>query len=221
MVGDPDTRVSEAELSQMRPHFQNTFQLTDEALLQEYSRLASVLKRRNSSLSTSELANQVRDRIRRQIAAEFHGTWSAGVILAQPEAGQGAIGVAPKAKLLPVRVFGLNGEITAARLIEAIGYAAERDVDVINLSLGRVLPHQGLADQVFRVIDNHPNLVIVASAGNNKLDGVSFPAAIPGVISVGATSREGKRSFYSSYGGRLEDSFHSVAILVSVDAIAE
>jgi subtilisin family serine protease len=204
MVGDPDTRVSDAELSQMRPHFQNTFQLSDEALLQEYSRLAQDLKQRNSSLSASELANQVRERIRRQIAAEFHGTWSAGVILAQPEAGQGAVGVAPKAKLLPVRVFGLNGEITTARLIEAIGYAAERDVDVINLSLGRVLPHQALADQVFRIIDRHPNLVIVASAGNNELDGVSFPAAIPGVISVGATSREGKRSFYSSYGGRLD-----------------
>jgi subtilisin family serine protease len=202
--GDPDTRISQAELELVRPHFQSTFQLSDEELLEKYGRLANSFQRRNSSLSESEIAYLIRDRIRRQIASEFHGTWSAGVILAQPEAGQGAVGVAPKAKLLPVRVFGLGGEINAARLIEAMGYAAERDVDVINLSLGSVLPHQALADQVFRIIDAHPQLVIVASAGNEKLDGVSFPAAIPGVISVGATNLEGKRSFYSSYGGRLD-----------------
>lgn len=37
-----------------------------------------------------------------------------------------------------------------------------------------------------------------------RLDGVSFPAATPGVLSVGATNLEGSRTFYSSYGGRLD-----------------
>lgn len=138
------------------------------------------------------------------MSAEFHGTWSAGVIAAQPQAGQGTVGVAPNAQILPVRVFGLGGEITSARLIEAIGYAAERDVDVINLSLGGMLPDQELADQIFSILDAKPELAIVASAGNDSVDGVAFPAAIPGVISVGATNLDGKRTFYSSYGGRLD-----------------
>jgi subtilisin family serine protease len=112
--------------------------------------------------------------------------------------------VAPNAEILPVRVFGLYGEITSARLIEAIGYAADRGADVINMSLGGLLPNQELTDQIFQVLDKSPNVAIVASAGNDSLDGVAFPAAIPGVISVGATNLNGKRTFYSSYGGRLD-----------------
>ena len=46
--------------------------------------------------------------------------------------------------------------------------------------------------------------MIVASAGNESLDGVGFPAAIPGVVSVGATNLQGQRTVYSSYGGRLD-----------------
>jgi serine protease len=152
----------------------------------------------------SEIANRIRNYIRNDIAAEFHGTWSAGVIAARPQTPSGITGVAPEAQILPVRVFGIGGELESAALLEAIGYAAERQVDVINMSLGGLMPDQELTAQVFDVLDKNPNLVIVASAGNESLDGVAFPAAIPGVISVGATNFTGNRSFYSSFGGRLD-----------------
>lgn len=42
------------------------------------------------------------------------------------------------------------------------------------------------------------------TAGNENLDGVAFPAGIPGVVSVGATNMAGNRTFYSSYGGGLD-----------------
>lgn len=202
--GDPDTRVSAAELEQMRPVFQDTFQLGDRQLLETYASFAEQLLAANPRLSEVELANVLRRQIRSAIAAEFHGTWSAGVIASHPAAAQGTVGVAPNAEILPVRVFGLGGEITAARLIEAVGYAAAREVDVINMSLGSLMPHQDLVDQVFHVLDEYPDVVIVASAGNDSLDGVGFPAATPGVISVGATNVAGRRTFYSSYGGRLD-----------------
>lgn len=54
------------------------------------------------------------------------------------------------------------------------------------------------------MLDADLNLVIVAAAGNDSLDGVAFPAAVSGVISVGATNLAGKRTVYSSYGGRLD-----------------
>ena len=92
--------------------------------------------------------------------------------------------MAPNAKILPVRVFGLGGEITRAILIEAIGYSAARGADVINLSLGSLLPTQAEADQIFSVLDARPDLVIVAAAGNGNLDGAGYPVAIPGVLSV-------------------------------------
>ncbi|WNZ44061.1 S8 family serine peptidase [Leptolyngbya boryana CZ1] len=202
--GDPDTRMSAAELKQLRPIFQQTFTLSDAEILKQYADLATRIRRRYKDYSDGQVAALIRSLKRSQIAAEFRGTWAAGVIAANPHSNQGAFGVEPDAKILPVRVFGIDGEITEERLIEAIGYAAARGVNVINMSLGGLLPSQGLTDQVFKVLDANPNLSIVASAGNESLDGVAFPAAIPGVISVGATSMEGTRSFYSSYGGRLD-----------------
>ncbi len=202
--GDPDTRISAAEVDLLRPHLQNTFQLSDAALLETYSGLAGRIKERYPSLSSARTASLIRNLIRGDISSEFHGTWSAGVVAAHPQGGEGAIGVAPMAKILPVRVFGIEGEITTARLIEAVGYAADRGADVINMSLGSAVPDQAFVDQIFAVLDENPELVIVASAGNDSVDGVGFPAATPGVLSVGATNLEGQRTYYSSYGGRLD-----------------
>ena len=191
-------------MAQLRPHFQNTFTLSDEALVNEYGRLARWISYARPDLSSDEQADMVRRVLQSEISAEFHGTWSAGVVAANPGDRPGVFGVAPDAKILPVRVFGLGGQITAASLIEAVGYAAARDVDVINLSLGGLLPDQELSGQMFEIMDANPDLVIVAAAGNAQLDGVSFPAALPGVISVGATTVSGHRTFYSSYGAGLD-----------------
>lgn len=202
--GDPDTRMSATELAELRPDFQNTFRLSDADFLKQYAALANRVKAARPDYTSSQVAAAIRNYIRGTIAAEFHGTWVSGVIAAHPQGDRGAVGVAPNAKLLPVRVFGLGGKISSASLIEAIGYAAERGADVVNMSLGGLLPDEDLTDQLFRVLDTYPNLLIVASAGNESLDGSAFPAAIPGVVSVGATNLNGNRSFYSSFGGRLD-----------------
>jgi len=202
--GDPDTRLSATELAELRPDFQNTFQLSDADLLKQYDGLAKHVKAKRPDYASSQVAAAIRNYIRGTIAAEFHGTWVSGVIAAHPQGDLGAVGVAPNTKLLPVRVFGLGGKIASDSLIEAIGYAAERGADVVNMSLGGLLPDEDLTDQLFHVLDTHPNLLIVASAGNESLDGTAFPAAIPGVVSVGATNLNGNRSFYSSFGGRLD-----------------
>ncbi|MEO0870092.1 MAG: S8 family serine peptidase, partial [Cyanobacteria bacterium J06642_11] len=203
-LGDDDTRISADELAYLRPHLQHTFTLSDGDLLAAYENLAKQIARLMPTFSEKQQADFLRRFIQSKVGGEFHGTWSAGVIAANPADRQGIVGVAPEAQFLPVRVFGLGGKITSAALIEAIGYAAARDVDVINLSLGGLLPDQELSDQIFRTLDDHPDLVIVASAGNSQLDGVSFPAALPGVLSVGATNMLGNRSYYSSYGAGLD-----------------
>jgi len=201
---DPDTRISEEELATVLPDFQNTFSLSDEELLQQYADLAGLIPFLVPDLPESEIPTFLRNLIRNKIAGEFHGTWSAGVIAASPQGEGGIVGVSPKAKILPIRVFGLGGQISPAVVSQAIRYAAARDVNVINLSLGGLLPTPEEVETIFEVLDENPNLVIIASAGNDSLDGVAFPAAIPGVISVGATNLSGKRAAYSSYGGRLD-----------------
>lgn len=203
-AGDPDTRISQAELAELGPHLQNTFALSTDELLQEYSHWAKLLQANYPNLTPKQVANLIRNYLQGKISGEFHGTWSAGVIAASPAQQLGAVGVAPKAKILPVRVFGLHGQITTESLIEAVAYSAARGVDVINMSLGGLMPNQDFVDEIFTIQEEHPDLVIVASAGNSNLDGVGFPAAIPGVLSVGAINLEGNRTAYSNYGGQLD-----------------
>ncbi len=200
---DADTRISEDELDQVAPTFQETFKLSNAELLEKYSDVAYAIQDHFPDFSKGQVASFLRNYIRNKIAAEFHGTWSSGVIAAHPQNEQGVLGVAPNAKILPVRVFGLGGAITPASLADGIRYAAARGADVINMSLGGMIPGQEEVEAIFEVLDANPNLVIVASAGNESADGVAFPAAVPGVLSVGATNVEGKRAGYSNYGGQL------------------
>lgn len=201
--GDPDTRLSSAELARLKPHFQRMFQ-SDEVILKTYVDLAAEVRRRYPNWSSAKVAALIRRFVLSEVSGEFHGTWVSGVVAAKPGGSGGAVGVAPNAKILPVRVFGLGGEISGDALLESIGYAAARGADVINLSLGSLVPTQAEADQIFAVLDQHPKLVIVASSGNEDIDGAGYPAAIPGVLSVGASNLTGQRSYYSNFGRRLD-----------------
>ncbi|MBO1048336.1 MAG: S8 family serine peptidase [Dolichospermum sp. DEX182a] len=123
---------------------------------------------------------------------------------AKPQNSKGLLGVAPNAQILPVRLFGLNGSYSPAAYIEAIGYAANRGADIINLSLGSILPSPGEEEAIADVLKANPKLVIVAAAGNENTNQVTFPAAYPGVVSVGATNITGNRASYSNYGQGLD-----------------
>ena len=203
-VGDPDTRISNQEIELVRPYFEDSIALSDSELLAKYPDFDEYLKSGAPEWSESERASYIRNYFQSEISAEFHGTWSAGVITALPETRDGMIGVAPNTKFLPVRVFGLGGSISIASLIEASGYAAARDVDVINFSLGGPVPNEEWNTRLQEIMAEDPNLVIVASAGNADVDRVSYPAAIPELVAVGATNLAGNRTVYSSYGTGLD-----------------
>lgn len=201
---DGDTRISAQELGMLLPHFRNTFNLDDDRLLKIYKRDARDIQNSEPGLSRSDIAQRVRDNLQIETAAEFHGTWVAGVVAANSQEGDGVLGVAPNAKILPVRVFGVGGAVTSSAIVEAIGYAAARDADVINLSLGRLLPDAETADAIAEITANNPDVVFVASAGNADLNTAMFPAIVPEVIAVGATTLEGQRASYSNYGEGLD-----------------
>jgi serine protease len=203
--GDADTRVSPVELAILAAKFQDTFQLSDAKLVQQYPQEALEVKQNNPDYSLEQIASVLRYVFRTyKIGAEFHGTYVSGTIAAKPQNGEGLVGVAPNAKILPVRVFGLNGSIVTSSYIEAIGYAASRGADIINLSLGASLPSEGEEEAIADLLKAHPKLVIVAAAGNENLSQVSFPAAYTGVVAVGATNIVGNRAPYSNYGKGLD-----------------
>ncbi len=198
-IGDNDTRMSPLELNILRRKLQDTFKLSDSELIKRYL-TASIKERITSPVSEKELADYLRQMIRSDVGGEFHGTLVSGVIAAKPENSQGISGVAPNAKILPVRVFGLNGSIFTSSYIEAVGYAANRGADVINLSLGGYLPTDVEEFAFSQILQQNPKLVVVASSGNENYASVAYPSGYDGVLSVGASNLNGDRAFYSNYG---------------------
>ncbi|MET9528324.1 type VII secretion-associated serine protease mycosin [Streptomyces coeruleorubidus] len=142
-----------------------------------------------------------------------HGTAMAGIIAGHghgPGNADGVIGIAPEAKILPVRVILEDGDPSRAKarstrgnaLAEGIRWAADHGADVINLSLGddsaSAHPEPG-EDQAIQYALKK-GVVVVASAGNGgeKGDRISYPAAYPGVIAVTAVDRSGTRAPFST-----------------------
>ena len=96
-------------------------------------------------------------------------------------------GVAPKADLYAVRVFGCEGSTDVT--VDAIEWAVDNDMDVINMSLGSTFGGADDPSAVAAANAVRAGVVVVASAGN---DGTNFymtgtPASGNGVISVAAT----------------------------------
>lgn len=140
----------------------------------------------------------------------WHGTHVAGTIAALRN-GEGSVGVAYRAKILPIRALGHCGGNTSD-IADAIVWASGGSVpgvpdnkhpaQVINLSLGgqsRCGKDSTFARAIRAAMDN--GSTVVAAAGNAGIDARhTSPASCDGVIAVAATNIEGKRSWYSNYG---------------------
>jgi serine protease len=204
---DADTRLSQGEAQYLAPRFQAAFSMSDTELLQQDQLANDFYYCFFNDLSDTQRANCLRSSLKNESVHTFHGTHVAGVIAANSK--KGATGIAPKAKILPVRVLGLGGSGSWEDIISGIYYAASRKADVINMSLGSSLPNAAMEDTIKEVLTDNPKLVIVASAGNEAsradFNGeIGYPARYEGVVSVGASTIEGRRAYYSSYGPGLD-----------------
>ncbi|MEU9039793.1 type VII secretion-associated serine protease mycosin [Streptomyces sp. NPDC048352] len=142
-----------------------------------------------------------------------HGTAMASIIAGRghgPDRGQGVLGIAPHARILPVRVILEEGDPGRAQardsksgaLAEGIRWAADHGADVINLSLGDdsdSAHHEPAEDEAVQYA-LAKGVVVVASAGNGgeRGDHTSYPAAYPGVIAVAAVDRQGRKAPFST-----------------------
>ena len=141
--------------------------------------------------------------------SSWHGSHVAGIIAASTNNERGVAGIAPNARILPVRALGRCGG-TSTDIIDALTWASgghvngvpdnDNPAQVINMSLGG----EGVCPAFYqKAIDAavERGSIIVAAAGNEDVDasGVA-PAGCQNVITVGATGATGARSFYSNYG---------------------
>ncbi len=144
--------------------------------------------------------------------SSWHGTHVAGTIAAVTNNGSGIAGVAPGAKVLPLRVLGRCGGYTSD-IADAIVWASGGTVTglpanptparVINLSLGG----SGACDITTQNAINSARsrgTVVVVAAGNSNADAANFsPASCAGVITVAAVGRTGGKASYSNFGAKV------------------
>lgn len=136
-----------------------------------------------------------------------HGTSTASVVVARWN-GLGLAGLAPRVRLLPIRVADGGSRVSLQNLVDGLDYAVNRKARVVNLSLGG-LPSPDLLDSaIARAV--RAGCAVVVSAGNEGLDldvSPRYPAAsrIPGMIVVGASDARDRPSSYTNHSPKLVD----------------
>jgi serine protease len=138
-----------------------------------------------------------------------HGTFVAGVIGERTNNGVGLTGLAYGSSIMPVRVLNQSGEGAESTIADGIRYAVTHGARVINMSLEFVPSRVRSASQIPLIVQAvqfalRHRVVVVAAAGNDNASQVAFPARIPGVVSVGATTRDGCEASYSNSGPGLD-----------------
>jgi thermitase len=137
-----------------------------------------------------------------------HGTHVSGIIAARANNSIGVVGVAPEAKVLPLRAFDSQGRALDSWLAQAFDYAGDLGLRVVNASLGGEAVDAG---QTLRnAIAEHPNTLYVTAAGNDGRDArLVSPCNVPqpNVLCVGATDYNDRRAQFSNYGATSVDLF--------------
>ncbi len=127
-----------------------------------------------------------------------HGTHVAGTIAQSTNNGFGVAGLAPKAKIMPIKVLSDGGSGSVADIANGIRFAADNGAKVINMSLGGGMYSATLANAVKYA--HKKGVTVACAAGNGSRQKVEYPAAYPGCVAVSALGPDEKLAFYSSYG---------------------
>ncbi|MEU4550959.1 type VII secretion-associated serine protease mycosin [Micromonospora violae] len=134
---------------------------------------------------------------------DSHGTSMAGLIAAHGGINsRGALGIAPKARVLPILDTPPNGVGDPDALATGIEFAISRGAEVISISAAA-----GASVRLQQAIRSAQNadIVVVAAAGNSPPDaGVRYPASEEGVIAVGGVDRTGQHAAISVTGPKID-----------------
>jgi len=132
----------------------------------------------------------------------WHGTAVASLVVAPSGDGGGGTGVAPGARVMPVRVLDAAGRGTDADIAAGIAWAAAHGADVLVLPVGGAGEAPVLRDAVRAAVD--AGAVVVAASGNTGDDSPVYPAAyapeVAGMVAVAGTDAAGQPTAWSSWG---------------------
>jgi thermitase len=123
-----------------------------------------------------------------QYAAFGHGTMTAGIVHL----------VAPTAQILPLKAFSANGTGYLSSVIAAVIWGTQQGANVLNMSFDVTTYSNELARAINYAAKN--GVVLVASAGNNGLQMMVYPAGLANVMGVASVSDADTLSTFSNYG---------------------
>lgn len=141
-------------------------------------------------------------------ALDEHGTHMAGIV-----AANGIVkGVAPNVKIMPLKALNYSSGYTSD-IIEAIAYAKNNGVKIINCSFASIQYNPALEE----AIASNPDILFVCAAGNYgkpTTEIATFPACynLENIITVSAANNKGQLSEISSYGEYVDVSAPGIGI---------
>ena len=124
----------------------------------------------------------------KKFPAYGHGTMVAGLIHL----------VAPKAQIIPVKVFAADGTATISQIVAGLYWAVDNGAKVINMSFSTKVPSDTLKAAILYA--NSKGVICVSAAGNDGQAEAVFPAAYATVIDVASTNNQDVRSLFSNFG---------------------
>ncbi|MBC7541472.1 MAG: peptidase S8 [Candidatus Sericytochromatia bacterium] len=127
-----------------------------------------------------------------------HGTHVAGIIGAVANNAQGVAGINWGARLMPVRVMASDGSGADVDIADGIRWAADHGAHILNLSLGGYANDPTIKKAVEYAIGK--GSLVIAAMGNDASPDPAYPAAIPGVMAVGATTKDDQVASFSNTG---------------------
>jgi subtilisin family serine protease len=127
-----------------------------------------------------------------------HGTMVAGVIAARANNGLGGAGTCARCSVMPVKVIAGNGSGNASDVALGIAWAVDHGARVVNLSFVLSGPDGGVAEAI--AYARARGVIVVAAAGNAGTSELTFPAGVPGVLSVTGTDGSDARYGWANYG---------------------
>jgi len=127
-----------------------------------------------------------------------HGTMVTGVIAARANNGIGGAGACSRCSVMPIKVIAADGSGNAGDVALGIVWAADHGARVINLSFVLSGPDDGVTSAIGYA--QARGAVVVAAAGNAGSSEITFPAGIPGVVSVTGTDGADVRYSWANYG---------------------
>ncbi len=131
-----------------------------------------------------------------------HGTGCYGAMAAVSDNGVGGASVAYESRMMSLRSGYTSsdgvGRTSLTAAANALAYAVDKNVDIINMSFGGNTPSNFMDNAIQSAWNN--NVLLFGAAGNDGVSSRHYPADYDNVISVAALNSNDQRSGFSNWG---------------------